>query len=196
MDMCGIAVPTPARSDGRPGSVTILARAGDDAKTAAVATQIEAWGARALGATDWALEPVSLPTGAPGGAIRIAVYGAHMLDLPLNHTMTERGARYVRADTSAPDYLFYALPGAGVARPGMVRTEAGKGAAIALELWDMPVDAFGSFMKTIAAPLGIGTLTLSDGTTAQGFICEAIATEGATDITEIADWRKYLAKQT
>lgn len=196
MDMCGIAVPTPARSDGRPGSVTILAKAGDDAKTAAVATQIEAWGARALGATDWALEPVSLPTGAPGGAIRIAVCGAHMLDLPLNHTMTERGARYVRADTSAPDYLFYALPGAGVARPGMVRTEAGKGAAIALELWDMPVDAFGSFMKTIAAPLGIGTLTLSDGTTAQGFICEAIATEGATDITEIADWRKYLAKQT
>ncbi len=193
MDMCGIAVPTPARSDGRPGSVTILAKAGADAKTAAVATQIEAWGNRNLGATTWAFEPATLPADAPSDAIRIAVCGAHMSGLPLNHTLTERGARFVCAHRSAPDYTFHALPGAGVARPGMVRTEAGTGAAIALELWDMPLTAFGSFMKTIPAPLGIGMLTLADGSTVQGFICEAIATQGATDITELADWRKYLA---
>ena len=51
-------------------------------------------------------------------------------------------------------------------------------------------------MKTIPAPLGIGTLTLSDGSTAQGFLCEAIAATGAQDITDLADWRKYLATQT
>ncbi len=195
MDMCGIAVPTPARSDGRPGSVTILAEAGADAKVAALATKIEAWGNRKLGATEWSLEPAALENEAPEDAIRIAVCGAHMSGLPLNHTLTDRRASFVRSDTSAPDYTFHALPGAGVARPGMVRVEAGKGAAIALELWDMPVAAFGSFMKTIPAPLGIGTLTLADGSTAQGFLCEAIAVSGAEDITDLADWRKYLAKQ-
>ena len=196
MDMCGIAVPTPARKDGRPGSVTILAVAGADAKAAALATRIEAWGNRTLGATDWPHETKALPADAAEDAIRIAVCGAHMSGLPLNHKLTERGASFVRIDASTPDYKLYALPGAGVARPGMVRTERGKGAAIALEIWDMPLPNFGSFMKTILAPLGIGTLTLADGSTAQGFICEAIAATDAEDITDLADWRKYLAKKT
>ena len=194
MDMCGIAVPTPARPDGRPGSVTILAEAGADAKVAAIAAQIEALGARSLGATDWPFSAAPLPSDVSADVIRIAVCGAHMTGLPLNHTLTECGATFVRKDASAPDYTFHALPGNGVARPGMVRTAPGKGAAIALELWDMPVAAFGGFMKTIPAPLGIGTLSLADGTKVQGFVCEAIATEGATDITDLADWRKYLAK--
>jgi len=113
----------------------------------------------------------------------------------LNHTLTDRGGAFVRADFSAPDYKFYALPGEGVARPGMVRVDAGTGGSIALELWDMPAAAFGSFMKTIPAPLGIGTVMLADGSTAQGFICEAIAAEGSDDITDLADWRKYLASK-
>jgi len=163
MDMCGIAVPTPPRPDGRPGSVTILAEAGADAKVAALASQIEAWGARSLGATSWPFVPTPLPDEPAADAIRIAVCGAHMSGLPLNHTLTERGAAFVRADKSAPDYTFHALPGGGIARPGMVRVAPGKGAAIALELWDMPARAFGSFMKTIPAPLGIGTLALADG---------------------------------
>jgi allophanate hydrolase len=193
MDMCGIAVPTPPRSDGRPGSVTVLAQAGEDAKAAALATMIESWGSRTLGATGWPLDTAPLPDDPSEDAIRIAICGAHMSGLPLNHTLTGRGAAFVRTDTSAPDYTFHALPGAGVARPGMVRTQPGQGAAIALELWDMPLPAFGGFMKTISSPLGIGTLTLSDGSTAQGFLCEAIAVTGAQDITDLADWRKYLA---
>lgn len=196
MDMCGIAVPTPARGDGRPGSVTILAEAGADAKVAAIATQIEAWGARTLGATGWPIVPATLPDEASADAIRIAVCGAHMSGLPLNHTLTDRGATFVRADTSAPEYTFHALPGDGVARPGLVRRGKGKGSAISLELWDMPVTAFGSFMKTIPAPLGIGTLKLADGSSVQGFLCEAIASEGAKDISDLADWRKYLASVT
>ena len=42
MDMCGISVPTAPRTDGRPGSVTILAKAGSDAEAAALATILEA----------------------------------------------------------------------------------------------------------------------------------------------------------
>ena len=54
LDMCGLAVPVPARSDGRPGSVTLLGQAGEDARLAELALGLEAAGARTLGATGWA----------------------------------------------------------------------------------------------------------------------------------------------
>jgi allophanate hydrolase len=41
--------------------------------------------------------------------------------------------------------------------------------------------------------LGIGTVFLEDGGQVQGFVCEAIAAEGATDITHHGGWRNYLA---
>ena len=193
MNLCAITVPTPPRADGRPGSVTFIAEAGADASVAAIATQVEAWGIRNMGATKWQVETVSLPSDPADDVIRIALCGAHMTGLPLNHTLTGRGARFVRADKTAPDYTFHALPGSGVARPGLVRTLPGQGAPIAVELWDMPVAEFGGFMKTIPSPLGIGTLMLADGGTVQGFLCEAVAAAGAEDVTHLADWRKYLA---
>ena len=194
MNLCAIAVPTPARTDGRPGSVTFIAEAGADAKVAALAARIETWGSRTLGATGWTFEAAPLPTAPAEDVIRIAVCGAHMTGLPLNYTLAERGARMVRADKTAPNYRFFALPGDGVARPGLVQTGPGQGNSIVVELWDMPITAFGGFMKTIPAPLGIGTLTLEDSTSVQGFLCEAIAAEGAEDITALGDWRKYTAE--
>lgn len=192
MDMCGIAVPTPARTDGRPGSVTFLAPAGQDAMVAGLATVIEAAGQRTLGATGWDRPVTTLPEGTPEGMIDVAVCGAHMQGLPLNHTLTGRGAKLLTKTKTTPDYAFYALPGTGVARPGLVRVKDGKGASIAVEIWRMPEGAFGSFMKTIPAPLGIGTLRLEDGGTVQGFLCEAEAIEGATDISHLGDWRRYI----
>ncbi|MEM7717715.1 MAG: allophanate hydrolase [Pseudomonadota bacterium] len=194
MNLCAITVPTPARNDGRPGSVTFIAEAGADAKVAAIAARVEALGKRHLGATRWPFEAHALPDAPAEDTIRIAVCGAHMSGLPLNGTLTERGARLVRADKTAPDYHFYALPGSGIARPGLVRTSPGQGVSVAVELWDMPVDAFGGFMKTIPAPLGIGILTLEGGGSVQGFLCESIATLDAEDITNLADWRKYLGE--
>ena len=44
----------------------------------------------------------------------------------------------------------------------------------------------------IPAPLGIGTLTLADGSSVQGFLCEALATEGAIDISHHGGWRAYM----
>ncbi len=194
MDLCGVAVPTPSRCDGRPGSVTLLAKAGDDAKVAALATEVEAWGTRKLGATTWDFKADSLPDEPAADVIRLAVCGAHMTGLPLNHTLTNRGARYVRADKTSSDYQLYALPGKGVLRPGLVRTTQNPSASVALELWDMPLSEFGGFMKTIPSPLCIGTITLADGSTVQGFVCEAAALHKAEDITDLADWRVYLEK--
>ncbi len=192
MDMCGIAVPAPARTDGRPGSLTFLAPAGQDAKVAALATVIEAAGDRTLGATGWTRPVTELPPAPAKGTIDIAVCGAHMSGLPLNHTLIDRGATLVTASETAPDYAFYALPSDTVARPGLVRVGAGKGVSVKLEVWRMPETEFGSFMQTIPAPLGIGTIQLSNGETVQGFLCEAIAADGAKDISDLADWRSFV----
>jgi allophanate hydrolase len=45
----------------------------------------------------------------------------------------------------------------------------------------------------VPAPLGIGTLALADGSSVQGFLCEAQALQGALDITHFGGWRAYLA---
>jgi allophanate hydrolase len=93
---------------------------------------------------------------------------------------------------SSPDYRFYALAGGPPARPGMVRSAAGDGAAIAVEVWRLSADALGRLMVQIPAPLGIGRITLADGREVQGFVCEAAAANDATEITALGGWRRYL----
>ncbi len=66
--------------------------------------------------------------------------------------------------------------------------------AIEVEIWEMDKSAFGSFVAAIPAPLGIGTLTLADGRTVKGFLCEAYATQGAEDITAFGGWLAWLAR--
>ena len=191
LDMCGIAVPTAPRSDGRPGSVTLLSTAGKDAAVASLARSFEADCARNLGATQHPVpKPAPLPE-ATSHNMEIAVCGAHMSGLPLNWQLTNLGATFVRSAKSAPYYKFYALAGGPPDRPGMVRNEGAGTGAIALEIWSLPKSAFGTFMAGIPAPLGIGTIELADGALVKGFICEASGTKGATDITELGDWRIY-----
>jgi allophanate hydrolase len=48
-------------------------------------------------------------------------------------------------------------------------------------------------VASIPAPLGIGTLTLQDGSEVQGFLCEATAALDAEDITHFGGWRAYRA---
>ena len=118
-----------------------------------------------------------------------------MSGLPLNHQLTSLGARFKTAATSAENYQMYALPGAGPARPGMVRAQPGTEGcgAIELEVWRIPVANYGLFVAGIPAPLGIGRVQLADGSTVQGFVCEAAGIVGATDITAFGGWRAYLA---
>ena len=87
----------------------------------------------------------------------------------------------------------YALPGSTPPKPGLLRVAANQGSRIALEIWDMPLAHYGSFVALIAAPLGIGTLRLADGSSVQGFVCEAEGVIGAQDITHLGGWRAYLA---
>lgn len=182
LDLCGIAVPTGPRGDGRPGSLTILARRGEDARCAALALLVERGRGQAPAAGQVGPDEIAL-----------AVCGAHMEGLPLNHELTGRGARFLRACRTAPHYKLYALPGGPPARPGLVRNADGRGAAIAVEVWALPRAALGDFLAGVPAPLAIGTVGLEDGSEVKGFLCESHVLAGARDITREGGWREALA---
>ncbi|WP_440482137.1 allophanate hydrolase-related protein, partial [Serratia marcescens] len=169
---------------------TLIAPAWHDRALAAFGLRWQRQSALPLGATGRALPPQPAP--APSsGHVRLAVVGAHLSGMPLNVQLTQRDAVRVEQTVTAPCYRLYALADTEPPKPGLAR--AAQGAAIRLELWDIPLARFGEFVAEIPAPLGIGTLLLADGRRVKGFICEAWALEGATDITEFGGWRDYLA---
>jgi allophanate hydrolase len=135
---------------------------------------------------------VSTPA-ARGDVVQLAVCGAHMSGLPLNHQLIERGGRLVQCCRTAPLYHLFALPGGPPLRPGLVKYEGGR--SIELEIWELPTAVFGSFLAGIPPPLTIGTIEIEDGTQVKGFLCEARAAAEARDITEFGGWRQYLATQ-
>ncbi|MEI4472179.1 allophanate hydrolase [Frigidibacter sp. MR17.24] len=192
LDLCGLAVPTGPRGDGRPGSVTLLAAAGLDGRLAWLAERIEAG---PMGALVPPRPGPALATAPATGEMTIAVCGAHMSGLPLNPQLTGRGGRFLGTAETSADYRLYALAGGGIARPGLVRGAKGSGAPVPLELWALPLAEVGGFLAGIPAPLGLGTIRLADGGSATGFLCEGAGLAGATDITASGGWRGYLAAQ-
>jgi len=193
-DLAALALPADFRSDGLPAGITLIARAGRDHALAAFGKRWQRAAGLPLGATGRASGAGVDSDSAvvePPAAVRIAVVGAHLTGLPLNHQLTSRGARFVERCRTAACYRLFALPSTVPPKPGLARHE--RGASIEVELWDLPEAAVGSFIAEIPAPLGIGTLELADGRTVKGFICEPYGLEGAEDITEYGGWRAFLA---
>jgi len=193
-DLAALALPADFRSDGLPAGITLIARAGHDHALAAFGKRWQRATGLPLGATGRAAEQ-SLDADAivvePLRALRIAVVGAHMTGLPLNHQLTTRGARFVERCRTADCYRLFALPNTTPPKPALARHEHGQ--SIEVELWDLPSDEVGSFVAEIPAPLGLGTLELADGRAVKGFICEPYGLAGAHDITEYGGWRAFLA---
>ena len=189
LDYAAIAVPAGFRDDGLPFGVTLVGAAHSEASLAAVAARLHAAGAQTVGACG---TPVAEPSSAPAtGRIPFAVVGAHLTGLPLNGQLVDCGARLDRATRTAPCYRLYELPGTSPRKPGLVRVGA-DGSAIDVEVWDMPVEAFGAFVAAIPSPLSVGTVELEDGPPVKGFLCEAAAIAAASDITAWGGWRRYL----
>jgi allophanate hydrolase len=194
LDYAATAVPAGFTQAGMPFGVTLFAPAHCDGPLLRLGGRLQRASVSTVGAGGWALPDTrggDLPA-MPTGQVRVAVCGAHLSGLPLNGQLTSRGGRLVAAVRSAPEYKFYALPGGPPKRPGMVRVADG-GSAIDMEVWELPAREFGSFVAGIPGPLGIGTVKLEDGSSVQGFVCEAIAVQGAEDITALGSWRRYLA---
>jgi allophanate hydrolase len=183
------------------GDAAVLARRGDDAHTHGVAdvrtgvgsdARVARADARATGATGAINVGVA---GSQDGRVEVAVCGAHMQGLPLNHQLITRGAAFVQRTQTTPAYKLYALPGGPPHRPGMIRVPTG-GAAIEVEVWSVPLAEFGGFVAGIGSPLGIGKVELAGGSQVSGFVCESYAADGAKDITSLGGWRRYLETVT
>jgi allophanate hydrolase len=182
LDLCAIALPAGYLPGGLPWGTTLVAPAFRD-------ESLLRFGARFMAESE---PPCAF---SPAGAMtQVVVCGAHLSGLPLNHQLTERGARLVRATRTAPHYRFYSLPNTTPPKPGLVRAAEG-GAAIEVEVWELPLANYGSFVARIPAPLGVGTIALEDDSQVQGFLCEAAAAHGAYDITALGGWRAFLQSQ-
>jgi allophanate hydrolase len=191
--VCGNARGLPA---GLPFGVTFIAKGNDDAGLVKVGRAWQHSLDLPLGSTGAALAgTVSSATPLRSPAVResmpIAVVGAHLSGMPLNRQLLERGATLLESTQTAPHYRLYALPGTTPPKPGMVRTPD-IGGAIAVEVWDMPTSAIGSFLALIPAPLALGSVELADGRRVHGFLCESHAVTGAEDISCFGGWRAYM----
>lgn len=192
-DCSALALPSVMRADGLPFGVTLIAPAWQDAALTAFGKRWQDFVKLPLGNTQKLLPPYTPSNTAPAGYVRLAVVGAHLTGMPLNIQLQERKAIFVESTFTASSYRLFALPNTTPPKPGLIRTTSKEtGAEIIVELWDVPLQHFGSFVALIPAPLGIGTLTLNDGREVKGFICEGAAVEGATDITHLGGWRAYI----
>jgi len=194
LDYAALSVPSAIRPDGLPFGVTLIGPWGSDWQLADLGQRYHHLSGLKQGATGEPL-PAMVPVAGLQAkrGVRVAVVGAHLSGMPLNGQLTERGATLVGAAETAAHYRLYALPGTTPPKPGLLRVAADQGSRIALEIWDMPLADYGSFVALIPAPLGIGTLELSDGRSVQGFVCEARAVQdGALDISHFGGWRAYM----
>lgn len=117
----------------------------------------------------------------------VAVCGLHMRGFPLEKQMKEHGATFIREAKTAPEYKMIQLA-SDPPKPGLIHlNEAGSGFEV--EVWEMPLSQFGSFVSLIPAPLGIGKVKLEDGSEVPGFICEASAEQLGEDISHTGGWR-------
>jgi allophanate hydrolase len=196
LDYAALSVPSSIRPDGLPFGITLIGPCCSDLQLAELGQRYHHASGMLQGATGLPLPAAQPIPGLEAKAwVKVAVVGAHLSGMPLNSQLTERSARLLSVTQTAPNYKLYALPGTTPPKPGLLRVEPGSGGGIEVEVWEMPVTHYGSFVALIPSPLGIGTLTLADGTQVQGFLCEPMALLQATDITEFKGWRNYMASR-
>ena len=179
LDLCAVAFPGPVRDDGLPFGVQLIAPAGHDEVVIDLAAV-------------WCGEPSVSRAVDPATAVQIAVAGAHLSGQPLNDQLVRRGATLARGARTAGDYRMYLLAGS-LPRPGLTRTlEPASGPGVEVEIWTLPSAELAGFAATIAPPLAIGPLELSDGEQVLGFVCTADGADPGRDITEHGSWRAFL----
>lgn len=195
LDLAALAVPGGMRGDGLPGGVTFIAPAFGDALLCELGDRFHRASTTTLGATQFSLPPNTSRFDAQEACVKVAVVGAHLSGMPLNHQLTSRDARLITKTRTAPAYLLYLLPGTQPPKPGLVLSTNGHGHSIEVEIWSMPAARYGEFVAEIPAPLGIGTLRLEDESTVQGFVCTHPIDAQAQDISQFGGWRNYIASR-
>ncbi len=193
--LAALALPAGFRPDGLPFGITLIGRTHAERALLSFGARWQRAVPLPLGKTTSVLPPPENDPVVAEDRVPIAVVGAHMSGLPLNGQLTGLGGRLESTGRTAPVYRFYALPGGPPHRPGMIRVSEG-GGAIDLEVWSLPAEKVGAFLRQIPSPLGLGTVTLADGSAVPGFLCESHALAGARDITAFGGWRAYVKSLT
>ncbi|ASR50917.1 allophanate hydrolase [Blastomonas fulva] len=186
LDMAALAIPAGTRANSTGFGITLIGPADTDRALLDVA--------------DAYLSIADLPPPPPLDlegkmqTVKLAVVGAHLKDMPLHWQLTSRDATFVGAFQTAPEYRLYAIANSTPPKPALVHSPDGAG--IAVEVYELGVAEFGSFVVEVPPPLAIGTVTLADGTSVKGFVAEPRAMTGAQDITHLGGWRAYIAQMT
>lgn len=186
LDLAALAVPAgfrPAGPDrgGLPFGVTLIGPAFSDAALAVIGDALHRTLVPDLPTLDQDAETIPL-----------AVVGAHLRGQPLNQQLIDRGAAFMHTDRTAADYRLYALADTTPAKPGLFREPGFRGPGLEVEVWSLSAAAFGAFTRDVPPPLAIGVVTLADGSTVKGFICEPAGLSGATEITHLGGWRAWV----
>ena len=173
-DMCAVTVGDAS------SAMTVLARAFDDAVAVDIAALI---GDSAPTETVWPL--------AVAEHVELVVFGAHLLGGPLVHQLTDRGARFAGAVTTAPRYRMTALP-TTPAKPGVTRVPDGvDGAALTGHRWLLSPAALGRFLAELPAPMQLGKVEFADGGWRTAFGCDG-SVQGV-DVSSYGSWTNALA---
>jgi len=123
----------------------------------------------------------------PDGVL-LAVNGTLMRGLELNGNLLRAQARFVREARTAPVYRLYSI---GDAHPAMLRAESG-GAAIALEIWEIPAAGLAQVLAEEPAGLCVGKVALEDGSEVLGVLGEPWLCTRGREITAHRGWREYV----
>jgi gamma-glutamylcyclotransferase (GGCT)/AIG2-like uncharacterized protein YtfP len=121
--------------------------------------------------------------------VPLAVNGTLMRGLELNGNMLAAGARFVREASTVPEYRLWSI---GDRHPAMIRVREG-GAAVAVEVWDVPAAGLARILLQEPPGLCIGKVRLADGEETLGVLGEPALCEGQREITRWGGWRAYRA---
>jgi allophanate hydrolase len=185
LDMAAVAVPAGFRSNATGFGITLIGPADSDLAL--------------LNAADAYLAAADLPAPPPIDlegrmqTVKLAVVGAHLKDMPLHWQLTSRDAKFVGAFETAPTYRLYAMADSVPPKPALAHDA--DGASISVEVYELGIAEFGSFVVEVPPPLAIGTVTLADGSSVKGFVAEPRALTGAEDITQLGGWRAFIARK-
>jgi hypothetical protein len=121
--------------------------------------------------------------------LKLAVNGTLMRGLALNPHLLNLGAMFNSEAETEPAYRLWSIDDQ---YPAMVRVAEG-GAAIAVEIWDVPLAGLGMILMQEPPGLAIGKVKLADGEIVLGVIGESLMVVGQREITEFGGWRAYQA---
>ena len=124
--------------------------------------------------------------------VRLAVNGTLMRGLALNGNLLAAGATFVRETTTGSSYRLWSIDDR---HPAMVRVAHG-GAAVAVEVWDVPAAGLARILLAEPSGLCVGKVRLADGEETLGVLGEPVLCEGQREITEYGGWRAYVSARS